>query len=141
MISVEQVVKENVSKFIDQLLEIGESTAQVLFNAHAMTYEDYYPVTVTSNKVDWNEGEIVASGDDVLFQEFGTGVGAIHPNGQEYGFVPGSWSKDHAQQFTQKGYWYYNGKRYVGQPPAMAMYQARKTIEMNEDRIWREVSK
>ena len=89
--NVEEQVNDIISKMVDYLLELGEQTAQSSFNAHTMTY-DVESVTVMSEKTDFNKGVVSATGDGVLFQEYGTGVGAIHPEGGEYGYTPGSWS-------------------------------------------------
>lgn len=134
----EERVNNAITKTIAELLKLGEETAQISFNTHTMTY-DGESVTVTSQQTAWNEGVISATGDGVLFQEYGTGVGAIHPDGGIYNFTPGSWSRTKGTgKFDRDGYWWWKGKYYKGVPPAMAMYQARKTIEQNAQKIFEE---
>lgn len=139
--NIEEQVNGIISKMVDYLLELGEQTAQSSFNAHTMTYGGE-SVTVMSEKTDFNKGVVSATGDGVLFQEYGTGVGAIHPEGGEYGYTPGSWSSTKGTgMFAEKGYWWWKGKYYKGVPPAMAMYSARKTVEQNIQKAYEEALK
>lgn len=75
---------------------------------------------------------VVASGESVLFIEYGSGIryGYGHPDPGVYG--PGTWSeseKGHGHWDDPNG-WFIPGtrQRSYGNPPAMAMYEAKKTI-------------
>ena len=101
-------------------------------------------VVCTTEKIE-NGYKIVASGHDVYFIEFGTGVNA----GVAYGdsgvpnvsvpVYPGSWSEGHAQKFSEYGFWYYNGERLEGTEAEMPMYYAGRAIRNNERRVVKEV--
>ena len=87
-----------------------------------------------------NGYKIVASGEDVYFIEFGTGVFA-NPNGYATTIpvYPGSYSEQHAQQFSTKGFWYYGGEKLQGTEAENAMYYAGKAIRDNMSRVIQEV--
>ena len=82
-----------------------------------------------------------ASGNAVLFIEFGSGtIGFGHPDPGNYG--PGTWSdgpngKGH---WTNPNGWYYaHGQKSMGNPPAAAMYHARRDVEEYVYRIAEEI--
>lgn len=93
-----------------------------------------------------NGFEIDANGVDVCFLEFGAGVNASaskNPLSSRMPFEvrPGSWSEQNAKQFSEKGYWYYDGKKYTGIPQRNAMYSAYRSIMDNVYIIAKEVFK
>lgn len=107
--------------------------------------------------VDWYEnGEnsvcVIAKGEDVLFLEFGTGKLHASPYPTDENFKPifkaGDWSlsPQGAGNWDNPKGWYYTDK-YTGQtrrhsygsPPARGMYEAKKEMKNNVDRIIREV--
>lgn len=124
-----------------RLAELGAQEARMRF---ARGDHGNGGVTVTVEKID-NGYKIVASGHDVYFIEFGTGVNA----GVGYGdsgvpatsvpVYPGSWSEQHAQEFSRYGYWWWQGEKLQGTEAEMPMYYAGKAIRENEIRIAREV--
>ena len=78
-------------------------------------------------------GRLVATGHDILFWEFGTGiVWSPHPEAERLGVEPASFSRDHAQWLVGeklekfKGKWPYRGNWIYGQPPRAAMWGAAK---------------
>lgn len=83
---------------------------------------------------------VIANGKGVMFLEFGAGIAAdsLHKWVMEVPFsvAPGSWSKDHARQFSDNGYWFYNGTSYAFIPATRAMYNAyldaKQKIESGE---------
>lgn len=86
-------------------------------------------------KADTNPALIIASGEDAVFCEFGSGVyhnGSVgsspHPKGAELGFTIGSYGKG----FGARRVWgYYKGDDLVltrGTPATMPMYNAFKTV-------------
>ena len=91
-----------------------------------------------------NAYAIVASGQTVLFLEFGSGIsyGAGHPLNAEYGMGPGTYPGQ--THVPDPGYWWYTGtdgeSHYsAGNAPSMAMYIAGMDMRMEIERIAREV--
>lgn len=76
---------------------------------------------------------IYAEGSIVCFLEFGAGVATdvAHPFAPEVPFdvYPGSWSEEHAQQFSTKGYWRFGGKKFTKVEPRRGMFYADKMIQ------------
>lgn len=76
-----------------------------------------------------NGAILTVMGEDVMFREFGAGVNTAvdYPLQDTEGLPPirpGSWSEEHAQQFSEKGHWWYDGKSYQGIYPTKGMYYA-----------------
>ena len=91
-----------------------------------------------------NGYKIYAEGEDVYFIEFGTGnsAGMMYGDGLPQTSVPvypGSWSEQHAQAFSEHGYWYYGNEKLQGTEAEMPMYYAGKAIRENERRVIEEV--
>lgn len=120
-----------------RLADMGADTARLKFQT-AM-YDGDNDVSVSVEKIE-DGSAIVASGEDVLFMEFGSGArygGTLHPQAAEFGFGPGTWS-DSPQG---KGHWddpkgwhlpkEKGGYRSFGNPPALAMYEAGVTVKEN----------
>lgn len=87
--------------------------------------------------------KITASGEDVLFIEFGAGDRAGSENGS-YDAVPasarpGSWSETHAQQYSKQGYWYFGGHKFTTVAPTPAFYYAYEYMVQNLPQIARDV--
>ena len=93
-------------------------------------------ITVTSEDGD-NFSVVLATGDQVAFLEFGTGVAfngtagsSPHPKGQELGMTIGSYGKGNGK----KTYWgYYEGANLImtsGIPASQSLYNA--TVEVAE---------
>lgn len=138
---IEEQLQNAIQETIGNVIREAEQTAIARYGAYSSEYELAPPV-VTSYMESWNRGVVSARGNGVLFQEYGTGVGAVHPDRDKYGFTPGSWSKTYGTgQFAEKGYWYYKGRQWVGVPPSMAMYEARKTIIRNFAKTFEEALK
>lgn len=117
-----------------KLAEIGLNVARMGFSM----VDTKDPVIVTLEE-EGNKLIIKASGKQVCFIEFGTGVDAVHELGGKFGMLPDSWSKDHARQFHDKGYWFYGGKRYIGTVPNECMYNASKEIRARILEVAKEV--
>lgn len=129
-------IREKLDKVCKQLADIGAEEARRRF---ARADHGNGDVTVTVEKMR-NGYKIVASGADVYFIEFGTGFFAM-PHGDEISVpvYPGSYSEEHAQAFSEHGYWYYAGEKLQGTEAEMPMYFAGEAIRNNEKRILREV--
>lgn len=147
--------------FLQRLADIGVDTASVLFkNAE---YDGDNDVKVAPPTwIDDNTIAVQASGNSVLFIEFGTGVSfPEHPQADEFGYYHGMYGK--GKGMNVKG-WIYEGKqgthgmpvaikdkegrviglkdgvwRTFGNPPARAMYEASKEMRRQMLDIAREV--
>ena len=133
---------------VDEKLRVLADEAKVIADAGyelATTYgvKSHRLPKVYVDKEDNGEGDgwlVIASGREVMFLEFGAGVDTDtdHAWTQEMPFKvePGSWSEDHAKQFSEKGYWFYDGKLWHGIPATRALYNAslavRQKIESGE---------
>lgn len=85
---------------------------------------------------------LVASGEDVLFIEFGTGiVYPPAPNAGEFGFGPRTWSDTHAQRIanSKDGSWYYAKQKTFGNAGANVMPRAADVIEQRLKATFRTV--
>lgn len=124
-----------------RLAEIGLNVAEINYAGGYIDGNDDVDVSVEPMEHGY---KIVASGEDVFFVEFGTGVAA--GNGYDTSVIdppvdisPGSWSVTHAKQFSEKGYWYYNGRKYEMTTPRMGMYHAATEVERRLQEVAREV--
>lgn len=134
-------MEEMAMEICRRLAEIGLYVAELHYAGGSIDGNDDVQVTVEPIE---NGYKIVASGEDVFFLEFGTGVAA--GNGYDTSVIdppvdisPGSWSKTHKKQFSEKGYWYYNGRKYEMTTPRMGMYHTAKEIETRVKKIAQEV--
>ena len=124
----------------NRLAEIGAQRAEI--NFAASYYDgDYEHIVPTVEKRGDLSYIVRVEGTTVLFIEFGTGlIGYGHPEPNDYG--PGT--------YPGKGYWnrpdgwYFTGEggesqHTHGNPPNMPMYQAVRELDMEIDRIVKEV--
>lgn len=119
----------------EQLATMGAVRASLEF-ARA-PYSGTNDVSVTAEPFG-NGWRVRASGNAVLFIEFGSGAtyGYGHPEPQGYG--PGTYpGKGHWND--PKGWWYGHGKHTYGNPPAAAMYHAEQDIRAEIERVVSEV--
>lgn len=120
------------AEFIRDFIETGAEAATRNFG-HSQ-YDGDATADVTA-EVEGASGRIVATGEGISFIEFGAGIEAgttgQTPVEAPYEIRPGSWSEEHAQQFSKYGYWYHKGKRYYSQTPTGAMQDA--SIEMQQN--------
>ena len=133
--------EQKAAELLDRLALLGASTASVRF-ARAI-YTRLKDVNVTVEPIT-NGYVIKAEGESVLFLEFGGGIryGSGHPENAEYGMGPGTYPSEKGNWDNPNG-WYIpkdrGGGHTYGNPPAMAMYEARKAIEQELVRIVKEV--
>ena len=133
--------EQKAAELLDRLAMLGASTASIRF-ARA-TYTGLKDATVTVEPIA-KRYVVKAEGESVLFLEFGSGIryGEGHPESAEYGMGPGTYPDGKGHWDDPKG-WYLpkdkGGGHTYGNPPAMAMYEARKTIEQELIRIVKEV--
>ena len=133
--------EQKTAELLDRLAMLGASTASIRF-ARA-TYTGLKNATVTVEPIA-NGYVIKAEGQSVLFLEFGSGIryGSGHPENAEYGMGPGTYPDGKGHWDDPKGWWLPKNKgggHTYGNPPAMAMYEARKSIEQELARIVKEV--
>lgn len=135
-------LQEKNKRFLQRLADEGLQIATTKFSEAAYDGENK-DVSVTTEWIDDNTLTIKASGEAVLFIEFGSGlIGYGHEKAEEMGYGPGTWSdselgKGHWQ--NPDGWYYEHGKKSLGNPPAMAMWEASKNMRMKIAQIAREV--
>lgn len=98
-------------------------------------------ITVTTERT-YKGYKIIAEGEAVCFLEFGAGTmtnsGHEFASKMPFSVYPGSWSENHAKEFSTNGYWTFSGKRYYYVEPRPGMYEAYKAITNNVYRIAKE---
>lgn len=133
--------KEKAAELTERLAMLGASVASIRFSRAIYTGPKDAIVTVEAVP---NGYRVKANGESVLFIEFGSGItyGSGHPEAQEFGMGPGTYPEGKGHWDDPKG-WYLpkekGGIHTYGNPPAMPMYESRKSIEQELPRIVREV--
>lgn len=127
-----------INEVLRRLAEIGATKASLGFSRVVYTGDNDVSVSVEPIE---NGYSIIASGEAVLFIEFGSGVtyGYGHPEPMEYG--PGTYpGKGH---WDDPNGWYLpkskGGEHTYGNPPSAAMYRTGKELQQEILRIAREV--
>lgn len=121
-----------------RLAMLGATVASIQFSR--AIYNGTNDVTV---RVD-NTGSVAviyAEGSAVAFIEFGSGAkyGYGHPDAARLGTGPGTYPDGKGHWDDPRGWWYGHGKHSYGNPPAMAMYQAREQMVEQLTQIARQV--
>lgn len=133
--------QEKAKELALRLAMLGASIASIRFARTAYTGMKDANVSVEAIP----DGYVVkADGETVLILEFGAGIrhGNGHPENSEFGMGPGTYPDGKGHWDDPKGWWIpksAGGGHTYGNPPAMAMYEARKTIERELPRIVKEV--
>ena len=126
---------EKANTVCERLASMGAVRASLDFSR--AIYNGTNDVEVTVEPID-NGYAIHARGNAVLFIEFGSGAsyGYGHPEPEGYG--PGTYpGKGHWDD--PNGWWYGNHEHSYGNPPAQAMYNAKRDIQAEVQRIADEV--
>ena len=146
--SVQSAIKElnKYKKWIAQkeqelrirLSTLGATVASIQFSR--AIYNGTNDVTV---RVD-NTGSVAviyAEGNAVAFIEFGSGekYGYGHPEAGKFGTGPGTYPEGKGNWNNPNGWWYGHNLHSYGNPPAMAMYQAREAMVEQLTQIARQV--
>lgn len=121
-----------------RLAEIGATKASLGFSRAVYTGDNDVSISVEPIE---NGYSIIASGEAVLFIEFGSGVtyGYGHPTPMNYG--PGTYPGN-GHWDDPKGWWLpkdKGGLHTYGNPPSATMYQTGKELQQEILRIAREV--
>lgn len=124
---------KKVKEIAERLCQIGEPIIRQVHGNHA----------TVSTEPTANGYKITASGEDILFIEFGAGDAAGSENSL-YDRVPaaarpGSWSEKHAQMYSRYGFWVFAGQIYHEVQPTPAFYYAYEYMVQNLPLIAREV--
>ena len=149
-------LQSKYSKALERIAVIGGGTARVKFTQ--AFYAGKNDVAVEVKRVSATKYPVGASGETVLFIEFGTGVSNpeyVAPSGLTYkhgtygkgkGADPNGWVYVGEQGNAGKPLKYFSGDDEVpegvfktyGNPPARAMYDASKDMRAEITRIFRE---
>ena len=135
----EQRLNEKANRLVQELAKLGAESARIGFAG--ASYDPPSDVEVTWEQRGDKVAAVVASGNAVLFIEFGAGylMGYGHP--EPLGYGPGTYPDPHysynsAGQLVPNwkndlGWYYAKGMKTYGNPPAAAMSNARKELEQN----------
>ena len=141
-----------MKKFCEELAKIGQDEA---LKSYALMDDEGEKYNFHVDKGKWDGDTLIlsASGEDIIFMEFGTGI--IHNNGEhpltaKFGYEPSSWSKSHEQNLippkvdNQGGRWKTSEtgtKWFEGHAPAMGMWNASKEMREKIKSVAEEVFK
>lgn len=131
-------VENKLDLLCKRLAELGVSVV-----ADDYEYTRGGEITVDWEKVD--DGYLVtAAGKGVMFLEFGAGdeagtgfQGADVPVDTS----PGSWSSTHSKQYSENGYWVWNGHVFRSIAPRSGMYFATERIKQEAESVAKEIFK
>lgn len=137
-------IQRKAGELAERLAVYGGLDARIGFSR--AIYDGPRDIEVTVEPRGKNKYAIIASGEEVLFVEFGAGVryGYGHPDAVKHGMGPGTYpippGKGH---WDDTDGWYIppekGGGHTYGNPPAMAMYRAGKDLRNELTRIARDV--
>lgn len=133
--------RKKAKELATRLAMLGASVASIRFTR--AVYSGMRDANVSVEAIP-NGYTVRAEGQSVLFIEFGSGItyGYGHPEAAENGMGPGTYPDGKGHWDAPRGWWLpksAGGGHTYGNPPAMAMYEARKTIERELPRIVKEV--
>ena len=115
-------LEEDTEQLVEILTNDGAEIAQ-------SAYGDY-PVAVKTSILETN-GQIIVDGDMPLIAEFGAGDGVIpvkFENAPPEPVYSGSYSEQHARQYSRWGFWYFGGKVYSDIPARHGLLDAKRHI-------------
>ncbi len=140
-------LQNKINRFLERLSTLGAYRARIEFTNAMYAGTNDVEISVEPTKTGY---KVVASGQAVLFIEFGTGVlNPEHPQSSEFGFSHGTYGL--GKGANEKG-WVYVGEQgnagqpiregvyhTYGNPPAKAMYNAAKDMKTEIYAIAKEV--
>lgn len=135
--SMRDGLRPNVSALLDTVADDTEKNLNAVYNAgqpatgtwngQAMTVESFNGLAqAKKNSISDTEKEVVASGESVLFFEYGAGDLTLHENGH----YPGEYSETHQRQYvenkekTGQGFWRVGNFTLTGVAPLRPVYYA-----------------
>ena len=132
----EKDVKPKLDEVCRRLAQVGVETAR----QHLILQDGNSNATIEDPIKIENGYKIVMSGEDVYFIEFGTGE-FTYPHGNEVSVpvYPGSYSEQHAQQFSKYRFWWYGGQQYEGTSAYRPLLYAGIAMRQAMPRIVKEV--
>lgn len=131
-------VVEKEALLRNRLAMIGATVASVQFSR--AIYNGAKDVSVRVDDTG-SVAVVYAEGSTVAFIEFGAGAkyGYGHPEADKFGTGPGTYPEGKGHWDNPKGWWYGHSQHSYGNPPAMAMYEARERMVEQVTQIAREV--
>ena len=135
-ISLLNNMRENLNVDLEHLISVltneGAEKARAAYGN--------WPV-ITTPITDGTHGTIIVAGDMPLIAEFGAGdatlpIGFENVPGEVY---EGSYSEQHAQQYSTQGFWHFGGTRYTEVPGRHGLMAAKEYIIEHEPDIATEV--
>lgn len=129
-----------VNEYLNGMWQVGHDQAQADYDmAVTLEGEPANQSTTVKEKPEWDSDGfyLTASGEDILFLEFGTGINQdfTHPWGAQYGYTPASYSIQHYGFLIDPklrhfhGQWPHAKRLHWGQNPARGMYNASKAMQ------------
>ncbi len=133
---------KRINAMCKHLADLGATKISLDYTRAVNAAVGMKPIEVTVQKRDKGYA-IVASGESVMFVEFGAGAryGYGHPQAAEFGMGPGTYPSDKGHWNDPKGWWLpaeAGGGHTYGNPPSMAMYQTAKDLKAEVLRIAKE---
>ena len=122
-------------KITKEIADIGQDFLEDQY-ANTRTDHTIDIDTISTEVVEKNNGyQIVASGEELLYAEFGTGEEGLdnpHPRKQEFDLNPyNSGPTIRLNQATGRHYWIYNGTYSEGNPSGKQMFNTSKYLKDN----------
>ena len=134
-------VIQKTEELTRRLAEIGAVNVSLGFAR--VFYTGDKDIDVTVEQLDENRYAIVASGETVLFLEFGSGItygyGHADPNVDGIPMGPGTYPSDKGHWDNPHGWWIPGGEHTYGNAPAMAVYLTGKELRERLVEIAKEV--
>ena len=132
------MLETKCGEFVRRIAEAGREVASMRFDM--AQYDGDNDVTVHISG-DGNSLKVIANGKAVCFIEFGSGVarGGGYPEDRKPAGIVGLGEYGKGHGATGEPWYYAHGKKSDGNPPAMAMLNARDTMVEMVTQIAREV--
>ena len=140
--SIDSAIEE-LQAFAELLEEGTEQVVEILTNKGAevaqVAYGDF-PVEAVPIP-DGKTGEIIVTGDMPAIAEFGAGDQTLSGGFENTPAEarPGSYSEEHARQYSRWGFWYFAGEPYTEVYPHHGLLDAKRYIMDNSTNVAREV--
>ena len=130
--SMGEDLEDDVEQLVDILVTEGAEIAQSAYGE--------WDVQVVHD-ADNGTGTIMVAGDYPMIAEFGAGDATLSDGFENTPAEArrGSYSEQHAQQYSKHGYWFFGGEKYTEVEPRAGMRIAKDYIVNNYDSIAQEV--